>query len=85
MSSHSSQSKNRGESASHAVPVQSPSDRELRLCEALVMWLRWNDAHERITQRLYAEQSDPVRSEELLDQLDHLRRDAIRLSQELLD
>jgi hypothetical protein len=53
--------------------------------EALLVWLRWNDAHERITTSLYGAGQDTRQIEQMLDHLDQLRMQAVRLSQELLD
>jgi hypothetical protein len=56
-----------------------------RFQEALLLWLRWNDAHQRMTGLLYESRQDQRTVEELLDQLDRLRQEAVQLSQELLD
>ncbi len=53
--------------------------------EALLLWVRWNDAHERITGALFRSDQDPQAIEQALDQLDQLRAEAVRLSQQLLD
>ena len=51
---------------------------------ALLMWLRWNDAYERLTSELF--KADQIgESEELLDQLDEIRAMAIDLSKRALD
>ena len=56
-----------------------------RYQEALTLWLRWNDAHERINASLFEARQDLTQSAELLDQLDFLRQKAVKLSSELLD
>lgn len=81
----SPQSQDPSDLRSRAAGEHSLSDLEMRLREALVMWLRWNDAHEKCTERLFCEHCDPRQTEELLDQLDGLRHEAVRLSHELLD
>jgi hypothetical protein len=51
---------------------------------ALLMWLRWNDAYERLTSELF-KTNQPRESEELLDQLDEIRAMAVRLSRQALE
>jgi hypothetical protein len=81
----SAPSRNLGKSFSQALGEHSPSDMEMRLREALLLWLRWNDAYERVTERLYAGQFSPEQTEAVMDEVDDLRREAIRLSHELLN
>jgi hypothetical protein len=57
-----------------------PTDLE----QALVLWLRWNDAHEQIQETLFARRHDPAITESLLDELDQLRDRAAALSRQLL-
>jgi hypothetical protein len=56
-----------------------------RYQDALLLWLKWNEAHQRMTGALYASRRDPQQIEQLMDRLDQLRAEAVRLSQELLD
>ena len=61
------------------------SDTTMAFREALVSWLRWNEAYERVSTAMYDSQNDPRQLESLMDQMDRLRRRAIKLSHELLD
>lgn len=61
------------------------SDSELRLREALVLWVRWNEAYERAAGQLFSAGGDPAQVEAFMDQIDELRRRAVELSHELLD
>ena len=65
--------------------VSGIGDGEIRFREALVMWLRWNEAYEHATKHLFAAGQDSARLEDFMDSLDQLRREAISLSHSLLD
>jgi hypothetical protein len=52
--------------------------------DAVRLWLQWNTAYERVVQGLYQHGHDPCRLEDLMDQMDQVRRRAVRLSRELL-
>ena len=55
-------------------------------CErALIAWLRWNDAYERVTAEMYKAGTNQRQLQDLMDQLDRLRREAISLSRKLVD
>jgi len=56
-----------------------------RCHEALLLWLRWNDAHQQVSRLIYDAGEDASRIEQILDQLDQLRLKAVQASQELLD
>ena len=60
-------------------------DTELRIREALTLWLRWNEAYEQATSRLFAAGQSAEKIEDFMDSLDQLRREAISLSHSLLD
>lgn len=63
-------------------PERTP--RESKCEQALVLWLRWNDAYKRINAALSA---DPERREdfaEMIGELDELREMAVALSKEVL-
>lgn len=71
-------------------PSQSIDDNELteaqlRWREALVCWLRWNEAYENVTAIMYDKRQNPEQLEQLMDQMDALRRRAVELSEQLLD
>ena len=61
-----------------------PSQGE-RYQDALLLWLRWNNAYERVTATLYDARHDPRKQEQLLDEMDQLRQQAVDFSRELLD
>ena len=52
--------------------------------DILRMWLRWNDASQQITERMYDERHDPDKLREMLDDLERLREEAISASRQLL-
>ena len=52
--------------------------------EAVSLWLRWNEAYEHLTERMFVERGDPQRIEALLDEADRLRIQAAEWSRELL-
>ena len=56
-----------------------------RYQDALLLWLRWNNAYERVTAAIYDSRQDPCEQEELMDQMDQLRQQAVAMSHELLD
>ena len=56
-----------------------------RAQEALHLWLRWNNAYERVTVAMTKPGGSQRQIEELMDQMDVLRRRAIELSQEIVD
>ncbi|NQT37841.1 MAG: hypothetical protein HQ581_10150 [Planctomycetes bacterium] len=55
-----------------------------RAAEALRMWLRWNEAHEQLTAQMFQAGSDPARLDDLAEQVDQLRRQAVAASHEVL-
>ena len=61
------------------------ADSELRFREALVLWLRWNEAYEQATSHLFAAGQSAEKIEDFMDSMDQLRREAISLSHRLLD
>jgi hypothetical protein len=61
------------------------TDSMLEFRDALVLWLRWNEAYERVTANMFCSGDDRRQLEALMDQMDQLRRRAIKLSHELLD
>ncbi len=52
---------------------------------ALLLWLRWHDAQQRITRSMFDARHDQVRLTQLMDQLDALRQEAVRVSNELIE
>lgn len=61
------------------------SDFEMRCREALVLWLRWNEAYERVTEQMYQPGTSQESLQDTMDQVEDLRRQAISLSQEMLE
>lgn len=58
---------------------------DVRCREVLAMWLRWNEASQQVTERMFNQRDNPDKLQELLDDLDRLRREAVTASQQLLD
>ena len=65
--------------------VAGMADSEVRFREALVLWLRWNEAYEKATNHLFAAGQSPEKIEDYMDSMDQLRHEAISLSHDLLD
>lgn len=67
------------------VESEGVTDLQLRWREALVLWLRWNQAYEHATERMFQSGHSPAQLQEMMDQMDDLRREAVEQSQQLLD
>ena len=52
--------------------------------EALQLWLRWNQAHDQITRALFEGGKPSQRLEDVMDQLDSMRKQAVALSEDLI-
>ena len=52
--------------------------------EALRLWLRWNQAHDQITRTLFEDGKPSQKLEDVMDQLDSMRKQAVTLSEELI-
>jgi hypothetical protein len=52
--------------------------------KALRLWLEWNHAFEKATSRMFAGGDDHQRIEDMMDQVDRLRHEAVQLSEELI-
>jgi hypothetical protein len=61
------------------------TDVEMRCRDALLLWLHWNDAYERVTEAMCRPGQTQDQLESLMDSMDQLRREAIAKSHELLD
>ena len=58
----------------------------LKSCqEVLRLWLSWNAAYEKASEKCFGDPENPLAMEEFMDQMDRVRCQAIALSQELLD
>ncbi len=73
------------DSVSGARSSDSPAVTIAACEEALRFWMRWNDAYERVTSCMFDARHDQRKLEDMMDQMDQLRRRAIELSQRLLD
>lgn len=72
-------------SSGGGVGSEGVTDLQLQWREALVLWLRWNQAYEHVTEQMFQAAQDPARLQQLMDQMDDLRREAVAQSQQLLD
>ena len=52
---------------------------------ALSMWLQWNEAHQKVTCRMFQQGQDQQQIEDLMDQLDRLRKEAVARSERLIE
>ncbi len=52
--------------------------------EALKLWLRWNQAHVQITQTLFEDGKPSQKLEDVMDQLEGMRKQAVALSEDLI-
>jgi hypothetical protein len=52
--------------------------------KALLLWLQWNDAFERLSESMFRAGSDQQAIQTCLDEADRLRQEAIDLTRELL-
>ena len=52
--------------------------------DALTLWLQWNQAHEQITRTLFDSGKPDQQLEDLMDQLDRMRKKAVSLSEGLI-
>jgi len=67
------------------VASQGVTDLQLQWREALVLWLRWNQAYEHVTEQMFQAGQNPAQLQDIMDQMDDLRREAVAQSQQLLD
>ena len=52
--------------------------------DALKLWLRWNQAHVQITQTLFEDGKPSQKLEDVMDQLEGMRKQAVALSEDLI-
>ena len=52
--------------------------------EALKLWLRWDQAHVQITQTLFEDGKPSQKLEDIMDQLESMRKQAVALSEDLI-
>ena len=73
--------------ASAVTATQTPTsaaDTEPAWRDALQLWLRWNTAHTELTSRMFEVQHNSAMMEDLLDQVEQLRLQAVKLSEQLI-
>jgi len=66
------------------TPPPSATDSEPAWRDALQLWLRWNTAHTELTSRMFEVQHNSAMMEDLLDQVEQLRLQAVKLSEQLI-
>lgn len=57
---------------------------KVRVQEVLRMWLRWNDASQRLTERMFAARGDTENLRQMVDEVDRLRQEAVVASRQIL-
>jgi hypothetical protein len=67
-----------------APPPRSAADTDPTWRDALQLWLRWNTAHAELTSRMFEVQNNSAMMEDLLDQVEQLRLQAVELSEQLI-
>jgi len=70
--------------APHQPSVTSSISEQQSWKEALELWLRWNDCYEHVTAAAFAAEGDQQRLEDLMDEMDQVRQQALDLSRRLL-
>jgi len=65
--------------------ASSPSNNGVAWKQALNLWLRWNEAHQRVADRMFRTGQDQQQIEDLMDQLDRVRREAVAQSEKLIE
>ena len=53
--------------------------------EALMLWLSWNSTYEKVTAKMCKPGQDATKLERLMDEMDQLRTQAIKSTEQLLD
>jgi hypothetical protein len=67
------------------IALDDSSDKGSKWNKVLSMWLSWSEAYEQVTSRMYRDGEDPQELESLMDEMDQVRQDAVKLSESLLD
>lgn len=65
--------------------ADSTTSLDVRARQVLQMWLRWHEASQKITERMFAERDNAQKLQEMLDDLDRLRQEAVAASQQILE
>ena len=53
--------------------------------EVLELWLRWSEAYEQMAVRMYQAAHDQAKVEDIADQVDQLRQEALAATREVLE
>jgi hypothetical protein len=64
--------------------VDSDADQPLAWRETLELWLKWNKAHQQVTSKLFQDANRNQNVEDMMDQLDRMRRQAVAMSEQLI-
>lgn len=67
------------------IALDDSSDKGAKWNKVLSMWLRWSEAYEEITSRMYRDGEDTQELESLMDEMDQVRQEAVKLSESLLE
>lgn len=73
-----------GHSEGPSLDQHVANERDLRAKQALTLWLRWNAAYEQTTARMFQPGANIDSLQQVMDEMDELRRQAIALSRDLL-
>ena len=71
-------------SALDEADVKSPQQPATAWRDALQLWLQWNKAHEQVTKSLFDDGNPSQKIEDAMDQLDRMRKQAVTLSEGLI-
>jgi hypothetical protein len=58
---------------------------QARAREALSLWVRWNEVYQQVTAAMFDQRQNLEQLQQTMDLADELRRQAVRLTQELLE
>jgi hypothetical protein len=64
--------------------ANSTTSLDVRAREVLQLWLRWNEESQQLTARMFAERDNSDKLQQMLDDVDRLRMEAVAASQEIL-
>lgn len=73
-----------GEAQTSALDHQASLERAARVRQALTLWLRWNAAYEQTTSRMFQPGANLDALQQIMDDVDTLRRQAVEMSRDLL-
>lgn len=73
-----------GESLGPGLAQAQSQEHAARVRQALTLWLRWNAAYEQTTARMFQPGASIDSLQQIMDEMDALRRQAVELSRELI-